>query len=175
MNQTGQTDQTPFQWFVVQTKPGGEQRVERNLSNQGIEVFLPMYASFQPSMGRLVQSIKPLFPNYLFARLDLDLHYHKVRWTRGVNKILGNGIQPLPVSYKVVEAIKDRCREGNLVTLEEDWKEGDLVEIRSGILKNLIGVFQKKISDQGRVRILLNLIGIEVPVQISKWQLRKVA
>jgi transcriptional antiterminator RfaH len=170
-----QIDQKDLQWFVVQTKPNNERRVETNLVNQEIEIFLPMYETFQSCGGKMIQHIRPLFPNYVFTRFDLNLHYSRVRWTRGVNKILGDGVQPLPVSDRVVEMIKDRSGGGNLVKLEEDWKEGDPIQIRSGIFKDLSGVFQKKISDRGRVRILLNLIGVEVPVQISKWQLKKVA
>ncbi len=176
MNQTDQKNRIDFyQWFVIQTKPASEIRVEKNLLNQGIETFLPLYETFQSCGGRLVQKIRPLFPNYLFARLDLDLHYYKVKWTRGVNKILGNEAEPLPVSDSIVETIKSRCKGGNLVRLEEEWKEGDPVQIASGPFKDLTGIFQKKMSEKGRVRILLNLIGVDVPVQISKWQLKKVA
>jgi len=123
----------------------------------------------------MVQKIKPLFPNYLFAKLDINLHYYKVKWTRGVNKILGNGDGPISISGKVVETIKERTGKDNLVKLEEEWKEGDQVRINSGPFKDLVGVFQKKMSDNGRVRILLNLIGVDVPVQISRWQIKKVA
>ena len=52
-------------WYVVHTKPGNEHRVEANLSNQGIEVFLPLLETFQYSSGKMIQKIKPLFPNYL--------------------------------------------------------------------------------------------------------------
>ncbi len=54
----------------------------------------------------MVQKIKPLFPNYLFANLDIDVHYYKVKWTRGVNKILGVGNEPIPISEKVIQTIK---------------------------------------------------------------------
>ena len=160
---------------MVQTKPGNEHRVETNLFNQEIEVFLPLLETFQYSNGKMVQKIKPLFPNYLFAKLDINLHYYKVKWTRGVNKILGNGDGPISISGKVVETIKERTGKDNLVKLEEEWKEGDQVRINSGPFKDLVGVFQKKMSDNGRVRILLNLIGVDVPVQISRWQIKKVA
>ena len=63
----------------------------------------------------------------------------------------------------------------NLVKLEEEWREGDLVQITSGPFKELMGIFQKKISDSGRVRILMNLIGVDVPVQVSRHQIKKVA
>jgi transcriptional antiterminator RfaH len=174
-NQTVQINHNAYQWFVIQTKPANEIRVEKNLLNQGIETFLPRYEAFQYCNGQMIQCIRPLFPNYLFVRLDLDLHYYKVKWTRGVNKILGNGVGPLPVSGRVVETIRGRTVEGNLVKLEDEWKEGDPVQISSGPFKDLTGVFQKKISEKGRVRILLNLIGVDVPVQISRWQIKKVA
>jgi transcription elongation factor/antiterminator RfaH len=184
INQTNQIDQRNQRdpitcdsrsWFVIQTKPGNEHRVEINLSNQKIETFLPLLEVFQDCHGRIVQKIKPLFPNYLFAKLDIDLHYYKVKWTRGVNKILGAGSGPVPISEKVIQTIKERMGENNLIKLEDEWKEGDLVSINSGPFKDLIGIFEKKMSDNGRVRILLNLIGVGVPVQISRWQLKKVA
>jgi transcriptional antiterminator NusG len=107
--------------------------------------------------------------------LDLKFHYYKVKWTRGVNKILGTEAGPLPVSERVVQTIRERVGEDNLVKLEEEWKEGDTVQITTGPLKELMGIFQKKMSDRGRVRILLSLIGVDVPVQISRWQIKKIA
>lgn len=173
-SEIGLSDQTALQWFVVQTKPSLETRVERHLFNQEIETFLPLYQTFQTYGTRTIQRNLPLFPNYLFVRLNLSRHFHRVRWTRGVNKILGNGDQPLPVSNDVVDTIKKRAGEGNLVRLDDSWKEGDLVRIKSGPLKDLIGIFQKRMSDKERVRILLHLIGVDVPAQISRWQVQKI-
>ena len=175
-NQRNEKDEIDSRsWYVIQTKPGNEHRVEMNLFHQEIEVFLPLLETFQYSQAKVLQKIKPLFSNYLFAKLDIDLHYYKVKWTRGVNKILGSGIEPVPMSEKVIQTIRERTGKGNLVKMEEEWREGDPVRINSGPFKELIGVFQKKMSDSGRVRILLNLIGVDVPVQISRWQIRKVA
>jgi transcriptional antiterminator RfaH len=162
-------------WYVIQTKPGDEHRVETHLLNQEIETFLPLLETHQYYGGKMVQRIKPLFPNYLFARLDLKLHYYKVKWTRGVSKILGAGDGPIPISGKVVQTIREKVGKDNLVRLEEEWKEGDIVQITSGPFKELMGIFQKKMSDKGRVRILLSLIGVDIPVQILQLQIKKVA
>ena len=162
-------------WYVIQTKPGNEHRVESNLSHQEIEVFLPLLESFQYFSGRMIRKIGPLFRNYLFAKLDIDFQYYNVKWTRGVSKILGNAAEPVPISEKVIQAIKEHMGKDNLVKLEEEWREGDLVQITSGPFKELMGIFQKKISDSGRVRILMNLIGVDVPVQVSRHQIKKVA
>jgi transcription elongation factor/antiterminator RfaH len=173
MNLTNPSNQTL--WYVIHTKPSDENRVRVNLQNQAIEAFLPLLETYQYCNGRMIPKIRPLFPNYMFARLDLELHYYKVKWTRGVSKILGSGNEPIPISEKVVEAVKERSGKDNLVKMEDELKDGDMVQINSGPFKSLSGVFQKMMSSKGRVRILLSLIGVDVPVQISRWQIKKVA
>lgn len=163
------------QWFVIQTKPGNEHRVETNLSNQEMEVFLPLLETFQYSNGRMTPKIKPLFPNYLFAKFDLDVHYYQVKWTRGVSKILGAGNEPIPISEKVIQTIKARMGENNFIKLDEGLEAGNIVQFTSGPFKDLLGVFDKKMSDGKRVRVLLSLIGVDVSVQVSRWQIKKVA
>ena len=162
-------------WYVIHTKPGNEDRVKINLHNQEIETFSPLLETYQYCNGRMIQKIKPLFPNYIFAKLDLELHYYKVKWTRGVNRILGSGTEPVPISARVIQAIKELSGEDNLVKLEDELRDGDTVQVNSGPFKNLRGVFQRMMSSKGRVRILLSLIGVDVPVQISRWQIKKVA
>jgi len=162
-------------WYVVQTKPGNEDRVNGNLLNQEIETYLPLLGTHQYVSGKMVERIKPLFPNYLFAMLELTLHYYKVKWTRGVSKILGSGEGPIPISERVILAVKERTGADNLVKLEDEFKEGDLIQVTSGPFKDLTGIFQKNMSGKGRVKILLSLIGVDVSVQISRYQIKKVA
>ena len=161
-------------WYVIRTKAGDEDRANQNLLHQEIETFLPLFKNHYFRNGKMIQTVRPLFPNYLFARLALDAHYAKVKWTRGVSRILGNRDGPVSISEKVVQTIQDRIGKDHLIELEEQIKEGDLVQVSSGPLKDLIGIFQKKMSGKERVKILLNLIGVEVPVQLSKWQIHKV-
>jgi transcriptional antiterminator RfaH len=162
-------------WYVIQTKPADEHRVEANLLNQEIETFLPLLETYQWKCGKIVESIIPFFPNYLFARLDVGLHYYKVKWTRGVSKILGAGNEPVSISGKVIQYIRERIIKGNVVRLEDELKEGDFIQITSGPFKDLTGIFQKKMSDSGRVRVLLSLIGVDLAVQLSQWQVKKAA
>ena len=162
-------------WYVIQTKPGNEERAKTHLDNQGIETFLPLFETHQYCSGTIIAGIKPLFPNYLFAKLDLELHYYKVKWTRGINRILGSGNLPIPISEIVVQTIMDRSGKDNIIKLEGELKDGDAVQVTSGPFKDLSGVFKQMISGKGRVKILLSLIGVDVPVQISRWQIKKVA
>jgi transcriptional antiterminator RfaH len=169
------SNSTNILWYVIQTKPGNEHRVETNLLNQEIETFLPLIEAYQWKSGKMVQTIKPFFPNYLFSRLNLRLHYYKVKWTRGVSKVLGAGNEPVPISEKVIQSIKERMGNGNIVKLEDELKEGDFIQITSGPFRDLTGIFQKKMSGSGRVRVLLSLIGVDVAVQLSRWQIKRAA
>ena len=170
---TNETDGDLTRWYVVQTKPANEYRVRTNLINQEIDVFLPQYESCQYAVPISVRKIRPLFPNYLFARLDLDTRYYKVKYTRGVSKILGNGGIPDPISEDVIQTIRSRMGADNLVRMEEELSEGDLVCVTSGPFRDLLGIFVEKMSDRGRVRVLLSMIGVDIPVQILQSQIKK--
>jgi transcriptional antiterminator RfaH len=162
-------------WFVIHTKPRDEHRVKNNFDGMGIETLFPLYKNYRYLHERMCPVLNPLFPNYLFARLDLERHYYKVKWTRGVNRILGLGKEPTAISEIVIKTLRERMDEDDTVQLLDDLKEGNLVQITSGPLKDFVGVFQKGLSSGVRVRILLNLIGKELPVQIYRWQIKKVA
>jgi len=92
-----------------------------------------------------------------------------------VNRILGAGNEPIPISETVTQMLKDRMGDNDTVKLLDELQEGDLVQITSGPLKDFIGIFQNRLSSGERVKILVNLIGIEVPVQISRFQIKKAA
>jgi len=162
-------------WFVIHTKPRDEHRVKSHFEGMGIETILPFCKSYRSPYDRMSAMLKPLFPNYLFARLDLERHYYKVKWTRGVNRILGVGNEPTPISEAVIQILKERMGTDGAVALLNDLQEGNLVQITSGPLKDFVGVFQKGLSSGGRVRILLTLLEKELPVQIYRWQIKKVA
>jgi transcriptional antiterminator RfaH len=163
----------PSLWFVVRSKSGDEGRVVSNLSNQGLQTLLPLIEEGRFIGGKWVKRIKPLFPSYLFARFSLGSHFAKVRWTRGVQKVLGTREGPVPISEAVIQIIRERMGEDRLVKLDDDLEEGSRVKVTQGPFKDLLGVFQKKMSDKGRVRILLDLVGVDIPVQLARWQIRK--
>ncbi len=162
-------------WFVVHTKPKDEYRVKTHLGTLKIETLLPLCHDFRYVQGKMSPIIHPLFPSYLFARLDIEQHYPKVKYTRGVTRILGVGNEPTPISDAVIEMLRDRMADDDTVELFRELQDGDLVQVTSGPLKDFVGVFQKGLSTKKRVRILLNMIGVEVPVQISRFQIKKVA
>jgi transcriptional antiterminator NusG len=92
-----------------------------------------------------------------------------------VSRILGVGNEPTPISDIIIQTLKERMDKDDTVQLLDEFKEGNRVQITSGPLKDFVGIFQKGLSSGGRVRILLDLIGKDLPVQIYRWQIKKVA
>jgi len=162
-------------WYVIQTKPKKEEEAKSYLSTKGIEIFNPLVETFLPRNGRLNKEFKPLFHNYIFGKFDIDQNYNLVRWARGVKKILGFGGNFTPVSEEVVELIKKRTDSDGIVRKSYHFEPNDLVRIKSGPLKDLLGIFDRWVSDSERVRVLMNLIGYQPAVEIHYSLIEKVA
>jgi transcriptional antiterminator RfaH len=161
-------------WYVVQTKPRNERRAQRSLEREGIETLNPLMEACSSKRGRSLRTLQPLFPNYIFARFILERDYPKVRWARGVNKVLGRGWEPMPISDGVVREIRNRVDGDCVVRRAYDLKPHDTVKIREGPLRDLMGVFDGWMSREGRVRVLLSLIGYQTSVQLHYSQVERV-
>ena len=162
-------------WYVIQTKPKKEEEAKFYLSTKGLEIFNPLMEAFLARNGRLNKELKPLFPSYIFGKFDLEQDFSLVRWARGVKKILGNGVYPSPVSEEVIEMIKKRADRDGVIRRTYYIEPNDVIRIKSGPLKDLLGIFERWVSDSDRVRILLNLIGYQPAVELHYSMIEKVA
>jgi transcriptional antiterminator RfaH len=164
------------EWFVIQTKPKKEEEARSYLTTKGLEIFSPLLESFSGKNGRIFKTLNPLFPGYIFGKFDLDQDYALVRWGRGVRKVLGlGGSYPTPVSDEVVEIIKQRTDQNGIVRKTHHFKVNDVIRVKSGPMKDLLGIFERWVSDTDRVRILLNLIGYQPAVEMHYSMIEKVA
>ena len=162
-------------WYVIQTKPKKEEEATSYLSTKGVEIFSPLMETFSPRNGRVKKEFKPLFSSYIFGKFDLEQNYPLVRWARGVRKILGFGGYPTSVSEEVIEIIKGRTDSDGVVRKKYHFEANDVIRIKSGPLKDLLGIFDRWVSDSERVRILLNLIGYQPVVELHYSMIEKVA
>ncbi len=163
-------------WYVIQTKPKKEEDVKFYFSARGLEIFIPLMETCLIRNGRINKELKPLFPGYVFGRFDLEQDYSLVRWGRGVKKVLGLGRNcPTPVSEEVIEIIKKRTDRDGVVRKSYHFEANDRVRIKSGPLRDLLGIFERWVSDDDRVRVLLNLIGYQPSIELHYSMIEKVA
>ena len=158
------TEESSPAWYVVQVKRYEEQRVVRYLTMKSIPTFLPLIESVRRRAGiHGLDRLEPLFSGYLFVRMQaIDVNsslWNLLRWTPGVQRILGTEGMPVPMPTDVIEAIQARIRELGFVRPGIRYTMGARVRIRSGPLAGLAGIFDRPMSRRGRVRVLLELLG----------------
>lgn len=146
-------NQRDAEWYLLQSKPHQEQRALENLRNQGFECFMPLYSRERLRRGKREKIEEPLFPRYLFIRLDsIVSNWSVLRSTYGVTNIVRFGEQPARVPDAVIEAIAKR-QHANV----QIFQSGDLVRITDGAFAGLEGVFERDDGDE-RVLILMELM-----------------
>jgi transcription antitermination factor NusG len=161
-------------WYVVQSKPQQADRVALQLEELlGIEVYNPKIEVRVVRGTRKLTQVKALFPNYLFARLDLPPEWKTITFTRGVARVLGGWEDPRPVEEAVIAAIRTQERRKDRLISYYRFKPREGVVVRSGPLKDVHGIFDRYVDEGGRVRILLSLIGFAAAVELESEQVTK--
>jgi transcriptional antiterminator RfaH len=146
------------QWYLIRTKPGKERWVRDQLAPRLSEVFLPMLKARMPRWGRLAMSVAPLFPCYLFARLDLQSNYFEVKYLAGVSGLVSAGTDPIVVSDAIVTEIRARGVNDVVEIREDPFGSGQPVRVVEGPFRGFEAIFERYLSGAERVAILLNTI-----------------
>src|SRR5258708_691118 len=91
-------------WFALHVRSNFERTASTILRSKGYEEFLPTYRAKRRWSDRIKEEDFPLFPGYLFCRLDQHDRL-PVLSTSGVVQIVGIGKTPIPVAAAELEAI----------------------------------------------------------------------
>ena len=161
-------------WFLVRSKPRQEAVALTNLTRQGYESYLPMFAA--EKIVRRKQAIvqEPMFARYLFVRLDttgLGQSWSPIRSTIGVSELVCFGSK----AARVDEALIGMLREREAWQREQPkslFASGDSVVIADGAFAGLQAIYQMN-DAEGRAMVLLDLLSKPVAMKINAARLRK--
>ena len=151
-------------WFAVHVRSRHEKLVNLVLQNKGYEVFLPL---FRRSSNDTRTVRLPLFPGYLFCRLDVCQRL-PILMTSGVIGIVGDGVSPIPVTDAEIRDVRVLVESG-LNVRPHALHTGQRVIVERGPLKGLTGIYvgSKNVS---RLIVSLTLLQRAVAVEIdSDW------
>ena len=155
-------------WYIVQTRPRDETRAQRHLVRQGFEVYLPRFAKKRRHARRTETVAAPLFPGYLFTRLDMERdRWRSINGTIGVNRLVCHGDRPAPVPDGVVDGLRAREDERGMLPLASllVLERGARVRIVDGALSDRIGIYER-MTDSERIVILLDFLGRAVRIEL---------
>jgi len=156
-------------WYVVQTQVNAEAKAARNLVRQGFEIYLPRYLRRRSHARKIEKVAAPLFPRYLFVRIDMATQrWRSIQSTFGVSRLVCNGPDPAPIAQQILSSLKAREDESGYVKLDQRPKFalGAKVRVLAGVFAENLGLFDG-LADRDRVAILLDLLGRKVRVSIE--------
>ena len=132
-----------------------------NLRRQAFEVYLPNIKQGHRLRGQWQEKIEPLFPRYLFIRLNLgEENIAPIRSTHGVTKLVSFSGQPATVPDPFIDALTQVSDpDTGLIHPEKDlFEAGATVTIMDGPLHGLEAIFKVHDGEQRSI-ILLELLG----------------
>jgi transcriptional antiterminator RfaH len=155
-------------WYAVHTRSGQELRAFLQLQNQNFQTFLPQGLKTVRHARKFTTVTAPFFPQYLFVALDLTRHrWRSINGTMGVTGLVMQGGLPHPVPHGIVEALLDLTDARGLVQFGTDLQIGDRVRLTAGPFAEKLATCER-LDDGGRVRVLLDIMGGQIPVQIKR-------
>jgi transcription antitermination factor NusG len=154
-----------YPWFALQVKSRYENVAAAHLSGKGFECFLPLYKSRRRWSDRFKEVECPLFPGYVFCRLN-PLDRLPIHITPGVILIVGRGKTPEPIDETEIAAIQSVIKSGLPSQPYPFMQIGQRVRIDNGPLWGLEGVL---LDFKGRHRLVLSvtLLRRSIAVQVE--------
>jgi transcription antitermination factor NusG len=166
------TDSDMHPWYALQVALRWEKSVSDGLTSRGLTGFLPLFRSRRRWSDRFQDVHLPLFPGYIFCRLDIHNRL-PVLLIPGVVRIVGLGKTPIPVEEAQVEALQAVVKSGLLLQPWPFLKVGQTVKIEDGPLRNVTGILTK-IEGFDQLVISISLLQRSVAVAIARESIRPV-
>ena len=155
-------------WFVARVLAHQENRAQLNLHRLGFRSFMPRLRRTVRHARKLRDTLQPLFPGYIFVVIDLSKHrWRSINGTFGVASLIMGADQPMPVPPHVIEALVASCESRGVVRVDDSLEIGQKVRILSGPFAETLCRLAH-LDDRGRVRVLLEIMGMEVAAQLDR-------
>jgi transcription antitermination factor NusG len=153
-------------WYAVYVKTRYEKLTAKLLEHKGYEYFLPMYRVRRRWSDRIKEVDYPLFPGYLFCRLD-PKRMLPVLSTAGVVQVVGAGSAPVPIEPAEMDAVQRLVACGTALGPWPYVTVGELVTVHRGPLAGVEGIVvaEKKML---RLVVSITLLQRSVVVEVDR-------
>ena len=158
-------------WIAIYTKSRHEKKVASQLTEKGIEVYLPLVKKRQKWSDRKKWISYPLFKSYIFVKNQHSKNLLVLK-TPGVVRIVKFGNEVATIDDNSINAIKLMIDGGYNPESTDYFISGDLAKVIDGPLKGVIGEVAR-IDDKDRLIIKIDCIQHSVSIKIKRNFLRK--
>ncbi|MBL6772032.1 MAG: hypothetical protein ISQ28_02370 [Alphaproteobacteria bacterium] len=163
-------------WIALTTKRGEEFSASENLSWQDFENFLPHREVTVRHARKLLRKKRPLFPGYIFVRLDLqDDDIRALKSTRGIRGIVCSmDATPAVLKQEIMTELIASCDEAGRLLPPNELKRGDRVKVSSGPLHEMVATVEK-LASGNRVWLLFDKPQLVTKVSLPVEALTKLS
>lgn len=157
----------PPKWYVAQTLSGKERIAVVNLQRQSFRSFCPYFLKVRKRARRLESAHIPLYPGYVFVSFDVDCdRWQSINGTLGVKRLIAfDSSKPQPMPDLVMAYLLSQSRAGRITEPRKELQVGDVVRVVQGPFAEQMATIES-LSDGGRVRVLLDILGGAIKVQL---------
>jgi transcription antitermination factor NusG len=163
--QSRDTRMSEPRWFAAYVRSRHESRVAQHLEKRDVELFFPQYTSQRRWSDRKVNLPMPLFPGYLFVRIQL-CNRMQVLTTPGVLHLVGASGRPEPLEDAEIELMKAAVMKCNDPRPHDFIRVGDRVTVIRGALEGHEGFLVRDKSNH-RIVLSMDLIQRSMSVEVD--------
>lgn len=157
-------------WFALRVKSRCEKNVATMARHRGFEEFLPLYQSRRRWSDRFKSVELPLFPGYVFCRLDPKFRLPLLT-IPGVLHFVGVGRVPVPIDETEIAAIQQAMGAGLLAEPYPFFEVGGRVRLVEGPLRGVEG-FLVEVRKEQRIAVSVSLLKRSIAVEIDRHWVR---
>ncbi len=159
-------------WYALYVRVRHERAVEKQLSEKGLEAFLPASICRHKWADRFKNVELPLFPGYLFCRFNLQQR-PTVQSAFGVVRVVGFGNQLMPVEADEVLALQRAVHAGLACEPTSYLNIGQRVRVGFGPLSGVEGILLEARKGH-RLVLSVTLLQRSVSVEVNERDLELV-
>jgi transcription antitermination factor NusG len=159
---------TAPRWFVCHTRPRCEKKFADLLTIEKFTHYLPLVQSVRRYGSQTKRFTKPLFPSYVFARIEPELKIRVYQQDLLVRTIM---VENETVFLQQLENVKAVVASGLEAILQPLLKKGTRVKVAGGPLNGLEGYVDNPINPKGivvAVDVLQQGLLIKLPLEHLK-------
>ena len=170
-------------WYVIHTYAGYEDSVAKSLrqrihslriEDKIFEVLVPTEKQIRIRGGKRKVVEEKIFPGYVLVCMNVtEESWYVVRNTPNVTGFVGTETVPLPLSEAEIKNLKKRMGKDE-PEYDIDVTVGAPVKVIDGPFKNFDGKVEAVDQERGKVKVLVNMLSRETPVELDFLQVKKV-
>ena len=154
-------------WTPVRTKPRQEKKLAEYCTRREVTCYLPLRLSLKRYNRRTISHYVPMFPGYVFCALDEDIYRDLLLSGSIVFRInVNNSTEDRLIQDLLALREFETMTSEKEVIIRPELVPGARIKVRSGPLKGVVGVIERRKTDV-LITVNVEILGQSVATHID--------